>query len=82
MDKRILAVGIVLILIAILLFLVQHFYFGPNNQSLYGSEGNKWYFYGLVGITGLIGLIVAAWSYMREAPKAVASSPSAESTNA
>lgn len=65
MDKRILAIGIVLMLVAILLFAVQHFYFGLNNQSLYGGEENKWYFYGLVGIIGLIGLIIAVWSYMK-----------------
>lgn len=69
MDKRILAVGIVMIVIAIILFAVQHFYFGPNKQSLYGGDENKWYFYGLVGILGLVGVILAAWSYVRKTQK-------------
>ncbi len=69
MDKRILAVGVILIVIAMILFAVQHFYFGPNNQSLYGGDENKWYFYGLVGIIGLVGLILAAWSYMGKMQK-------------
>lgn len=66
MDKRILALGLVLIIIAIILGAMQHYYFGPNNQSLYGGEENKYYFYGLVAIIGLIGIILAAWSYMRK----------------
>jgi len=61
--------GVLLILIALILGALQHFYFGPNNQSLYGSDDNKWYFYGLVGVIGLIGIILAAWSLMiTEAP--------------
>ena len=53
--------GIVLIIIAIILAVVQHF--GPN---LYGSTDYKWYFWGLVGIIGLIGIILAAWSYIKK----------------
>jgi hypothetical protein len=35
----------------------------------YGS-GNGWYFYGLAGVIGLIGIILAAWSLMKtEQPK-------------
>jgi hypothetical protein len=69
LDKRILALGIVLIIIALILAAVQHFYYGPNGQSLYGADANKWYFYGLVGVIGLIGIILAAWSYMRKPKK-------------
>ena len=60
-KKMLLYLGAVLIIIAIILAVVQHF--GPN---LYGSQDNKWYFWGLVGIIGLIGIILAAWSYMKK----------------
>ena len=59
-----LVIGVILILIALILGALQHFYYGtlPNNQNIYGSGGNKWYFYALIGIVGLIGIILAAWS--------------------
>ena len=55
-------IGVILILIALILGALQHFYYGPNSQSIYGSDANKWYFYILVGIIGLIGIILVAWS--------------------
>jgi hypothetical protein len=64
LDKGILALGIVLIIIAIILGAVRYsqaYDFG----IAYGS-GNGWYFYGLAGIIGLIGIILAAWSYMKK----------------
>jgi hypothetical protein len=69
LDKRILALGMVLVIIAIILGAIQHFYYGPNGQSLYGADANKWYFYGLIALIGLIGIILAAWSYMRKQKK-------------
>jgi len=59
-----LVIGVILILIALILGALQHFYYGTlsNNQNIYGSGGNKWYFYALIGIVGLIGIILAAWS--------------------
>lgn len=62
MDKRILALGIVLIIIALILGAVQHF----GVANIYGSDDNKWLFYGLVAVIGLIGIILAAWSYLRK----------------
>ena len=62
MDKRILAVGIVLIIIAIILGAVR--LAGPENE--FGMR--KLYFYGIAGIIGLIGIILAAWSYVRKKP--------------
>jgi len=67
LDKRILALGIVLIIIALILAAIQHF--NALGYSIYGSDANKWYFYGLVGVIGLIGIILAAWSYMRKLKK-------------
>jgi hypothetical protein len=67
LDKRILALGIVLIIIALILGAIQHF--NALGYSIYGGDENKWYFYGLVGIIGLIGIILAAWSYMRKPKK-------------
>jgi Na+/melibiose symporter-like transporter len=65
LDKRILAFGIVLIIIALILGAVQHF----GVANIYGSDDNKWLFYGLVAVIGLIGIILAAWSYMRKPKK-------------
>ena len=64
MDKRILALGIVLIIIALILGAVR--YSGAYDFGVgYGSGGGI-YFYGLAGIISLIGIILAAWSYMRK----------------
>jgi surface polysaccharide O-acyltransferase-like enzyme len=60
-----LVIGALLILIALILGAVQHF--GVHN--LYGAQGHKWYFYGLVVVIALVGLILAVWSLMKtEAP--------------
>jgi Na+/melibiose symporter-like transporter len=59
-------IGALLIIIAIILGVVQHF----QVYNIYGDDSNKWYFYGLVGVIGLIGIILAAWSFMKtEQPK-------------
>jgi Na+/melibiose symporter-like transporter len=59
-------IGALLIIIAIILGVVQHF----QVYNIYGDDSNKWYFYGLVGVIGLIGIILAAWSLMKtEQPK-------------
>ena len=64
MDNKMkgLLYGGILILIAIILFAVQHF----GVYNLYGDVSNKWYFYGLVGIIGLIGVILALWLYTKK----------------
>jgi membrane-bound ClpP family serine protease len=62
MKAGIVAAGIVLIIIALILGGLQllHIY------NIYGSTDNKWYFYGGVGIVGLIGIIVAAYGLMKK----------------
>ncbi|HVP41716.1 MAG TPA: hypothetical protein VMS95_07165 [Candidatus Krumholzibacteriaceae bacterium] len=55
------ALGILLIIIAIILAAVQH----SNAYNFYGDVSNKWYFYGLVIVIGIIGLILIAWGYMK-----------------
>lgn len=60
------ALGILLIIIAIILALVQHF----GGYNLYGDVSNKWYFYGLLIVVGVIGIILTAWGYMKPSPKA------------
>lgn len=54
--------GGVLVLIAIILFAVQHF----GVYNFYGDVSNKWYFYGLVGIIGIVGIVLAAWLYSKK----------------
>jgi hypothetical protein len=58
-----LILGIVLVIIAIILAIVQHF----NIYNFYGDVANKWYFWGAAAIIGIIGLIIAIWSYMKKA---------------
>lgn len=63
------SVGVLLIIIALILGLVQHF----GVYNIYGSEDYKWYFYGLVGVIGVIGIVLAAWYFMKtEQPKKAA----------
>jgi len=54
--------GGLLVLIAIILFVLQHF----GTYNIYGDPSNKWYFYGLVGVIGIIGVIIIAWFYMKK----------------
>ena len=58
MDKRILALGIVLIIIALILGALD-----LSGAYTYGGMRHL-YVYGIAGIIGLIGIILAAWSYM------------------
>jgi hypothetical protein len=69
---KIVAVGIVLIIIALIVGAMQHF----GAYNFYGSDSNKWYFYALVGIIGLVGIILAAWGAMKkETPTPTTSKP-------
>jgi len=67
LNKGILAVGIILIVIAIILGAVR--ISGAYNFGISYGSGNGWYFYGLMGIIGLIGIILAAWSYTKKKPQ-------------
>jgi surface polysaccharide O-acyltransferase-like enzyme len=53
--------GILLIIIAIILAAVQHF----GAYNIYGDQSNKWYFYGLVIVIAIIGIILIVWGYMK-----------------
>lgn len=59
-----LSAGVIFILIAIILGVTQHYIY-----NIYGSSDNKWYFYALVAIIGVIGIILAAWAYMKNEVK-------------
>jgi len=54
--------GGLLIIIAIILAVVQHF----NLYNLYGDASNKWYFWGLTIIIGIIGIVLIAYYYMKK----------------
>ncbi len=72
------ALGILLIIIAIILAVVQHFV-----TNLYGDASNKWYFYGALVIIGIIGIILVGWGFMKpgakvaKAPKETTAAPAA-----
>lgn len=34
--------------------------------NIYGSSSNRWYFYGGVGAIGLIGIVLAAWAFVKK----------------
>jgi len=76
LDKRILALGIVLIIIALILGAIQ---VGAHVFSIYGSSTTKYAYYGLVGLIGLIGIILVAWSYMMK-PKPKTQTPAQTQT--
>jgi len=59
LDKRILALGVVLIIIALILGIIR-----VSNAYDFGMR--RLYLYGIAGIIGLIGIILAAWSYMKK----------------
>jgi surface polysaccharide O-acyltransferase-like enzyme len=69
------ALGILLIIIAIVLGAVQHF----GVANIYGDASNKWYFYGLVIIIAIIGIILVAWGFMKSGAKAA---PAAKASSA
>jgi bacteriorhodopsin len=58
-----LALGAIIFIIAVILFGVQY---GAHVFNIYDSDTTKWGYYGGVGVLGLIGLIIAAWAYMKK----------------
>jgi Na+/melibiose symporter-like transporter len=64
LNKMMLYGGILLVIIALILGVVQHF--GGPTYNMYGDESNKWYFYGLVGVIGVLGIVLAIWTYMKK----------------
>jgi hypothetical protein len=67
LDKRILALGVVLIIIAVILGALRA-------SGAYAFGGHETAVYGGAGIIGVIGIILAAWSYMMK-PKPKAQTP-------
>jgi len=62
LNKRLMVVaGLLLVLVAVVLFMMQHYGF----YHFYGDVSNKWYFYGLVSVIGVVGLVMAAWAYRK-----------------
>jgi O-antigen/teichoic acid export membrane protein len=54
--------GAVLVLVAIILGGIQLL----RIFNIYGASGNRWFFYGSVGVIGLVGIILLAWSFMKK----------------
>jgi hypothetical protein len=71
MNMGITATGIVLIIIALILGAVQHF----GMYNIYGDESNKWYFYGIIAVIGVIGILLAAWGAMKKEKLPMVTSP-------
>jgi hypothetical protein len=63
MNKMMLVLGIVLVIVALILGAVQ---LTGHVFSVYGSTTIKYGYYAVVGVIGLIGIIITAWSYMKK----------------
>ncbi|MBS7633528.1 hypothetical protein KEJ15_07950 [Candidatus Bathyarchaeota archaeon] len=63
MERSIIGVylGIVLVIITLLLAVGQHFMI----VNFYGDAGNKWYFWSLVAVIGLLGIAMGLWYYRK-----------------
>ena len=72
MNKMMLALGILLIIIALILGAVQ---LTVHVFSIYGSTTAKYGYYGVIGVIGLIGIILALWSLMKTEAPAKATQP-------
>lgn len=59
-----LGLGALLIIIALILGAVR--YSGYSDFGFAYGSGNGWYFYGLAGVIGLVGIIIAAWALMKK----------------
>ncbi len=57
--------GGLLVVIAVILAVVQHF----SVYNIYGSIDYKCYFYGLVAVIAIVGVLIVAWSYMKKLKK-------------
>ncbi len=71
MKTAVVAVGAVLIIIALILGGVQvlHIY------NIYGSSANKWYYYGGVAVIGIIGIALAAYGLLNKETPASTQKP-------
>jgi hypothetical protein len=65
---KVMVLGVVLIIIALVAGGVQilRIYNIYGNGNLYGDASNRWYFYGGVGLIGLIGIILVAWTLLKK----------------
>ena len=78
MNKMIVAFGILLIIIAVILFGIQY---GAHVFDIYsGGSTTKYGYYGGVGLIGLIGLILAIYGYMKKPAAAAAEAPAPAKT--
>jgi hypothetical protein len=78
MNKTIVAFGIVLIIIAVILFGIQY---GAHVFDIYsGGDTTKYGYYGGVGVIGLIGLILAGYGYMRKSEAPASETPASSKT--
>jgi len=68
-----LSVGAILIIIALIVGGYEEF----AKADLYGASSNKWYFWALIAIVFIIGIILVAWAYMKKetAPAKPAAAP-------
>ncbi len=65
MNTKIVASGLLLIVISVIVAAVQdlHIY------NIYGDVSNKWYFYGAVSAILILGIILAAWGFVKKSAK-------------
>ncbi len=65
MNTKIVAFGALLIVMSLIVASVQdlHIY------NIYGDISNKWYFYSVIAVILIIGIILAVWGLLKKSAK-------------
>jgi len=62
LNRKIVALGAVFIAISLILGGVQDLYL----YNIYGAVSNKWYFYAVITVILIIGIVLASWGLLKK----------------